>query len=381
MKIIFLGLSITSSWGNGHATTYRGLVRELDSRGHEILFLERDVPWYAPNRDLPIPPYCRTELYTCLEELEDRFTPEIRGADLVVVGSYVPEGIDVGEWVFRTTRGVRAFYDIDTPVTLEKVREGVCDYLNPESIPRYDLYLSFSGGPVLNVLEKKFGSPMAKPFHCSVDPDMYFPETRKPEYDLGYMGTYSNDRQPPLEELMLRPARKWNKGRFVVAGPLYPDTVRWPKNVRRVEHLSPEMHREFYNGQRFTLNITRADMIRAGYSPSVRLFEAAACATPVISDFWPGLDDFFTPGRDILVASRAEDTLKYLQLPDEKRAAIGKNARRRILAGHTSAHRAVELERYVLEAYRMVRSSRSRRRGIHVSRSALGECLKSLGGS
>lgn len=368
MKIVILGLSITSSWGNGHATTYRGLMRELDARGHDVLFLERDVPWYALNRDLPLPPYGRTVLYAGREELEDRFATEIRNADLAVVGSYVPEGVAVGEWVIRTTRGVRAFYDIDTPVTLEKLRTGDFQYLRPDLVSRYDLYLSFSGGPVPGIIEGTYGSPMARPFYCSVDPEMYYPEQRESEYDLGYMGTYSDDRQPPLEELMLQTARKWRHGRFVVAGPLYPSTLRWPKNVRRIEHLAPAAHREFYNRQRFTLNITRADMIRAGYSPSVRLFEAAACGTPIISDSWEGLSDFFLPGRDILVSRSAGETLEYLRMEDEQRVEFGIRARRRILAAHTAAHRAAELERYVQDAYRMLHSSPRRRIGAALSR-------------
>ena len=137
MRIVFLGLSITSSWGNGHATTYRGLVRALWARGHDVLFLERDVPWYAANRDLPRPPYGRTELYASLEDLKRRFAGDVGDADFVIVGSYVPEGVAVGEWVMATARGATAFYDIDTPVTLAKLEQGDTEYLTPELIPRY----------------------------------------------------------------------------------------------------------------------------------------------------------------------------------------------------------------------------------------------------
>ncbi|MHB9027852.1 MAG: CgeB family protein [Candidatus Latescibacterota bacterium] len=323
MNILFLGLSITSSWGNGHATTYRGLMRELAARGHNVLFLERDVPWYAMNRDLPIPPYGRTELYAGPDDLRDRFITEIREADVTVVGSYV---------------------------TLGKLRNGDYEYLRPDLIPQYNLYLSFSGGPVLETIKRVYGSPMARPFYCSVDPSLYFPERCETKYDLGYMGTYSDDRQPPLEELMLNTARRWKRGRFIVAGPLYPEGVHWPKNVKRIEHLPPAGHRDFYNIQRFTLNITRADMIRAGYSPSVRLFEAAACATPVISDYWTGLAEFFQPGRDILVSRSTEETLACLRIPEEQRIEIGVHARKRILSTHTAGRRAEELERYIGEA-------------------------------
>jgi spore maturation protein CgeB len=350
LKIVILGLSITSSWGNGHATTYRGLVRELCTRGHEVLFLERDVPWYAANRDLPHPPYGKTELYASLEELKEHFAQAVRQADLTIVGSYVPEGVAVGEWVISTAKSKTAFYDIDTPITLTKLERGDTDYLSPSLIPHYQLYLSFTGGPTLEKIEKHYGSPMARPLYCSVDPALYYPEANKAKWDLGYMGTYSDDRQPVLERLMLEPARLWQSGRMVVAGPQYPNDIQWPINVERVEHLPPAEHRAFYNTQRFTLNITRADMVQAGYSPSVRLFEAAACGTPIISDFWEGLDTFFELDREILLTHSPEDTLRYLRdMPEAERLAVGDRARKRVLTSHTAAHRAAELEGYALE--------------------------------
>ncbi|HVL39168.1 MAG TPA: glycosyltransferase, partial [Fimbriimonadaceae bacterium] len=303
LRIVILGLSITSSWGNGHATTYRGLVRELTRRGHDVLFLERDVPWYAAQRDLPTPPYGRLQLYDSIDELESSWARDVRDADFVLVGSYVPEGVQVGKWVLETADGATGFYDIDTPVTLAKLAVGDHEYLSPDLIPRYDVYFSFSGGPTLEVLQRELGSPWARPLYCSFDPEAYFPEPREPQWDLGYMGTYSDDRQPPLERLMLDAARLTPSARFVVAGPQYPATIQWPSNVERIEHLPPAEHRAFYNRQRFTLNITRADMIRAGYSPSVRLFEAAACGVPIISDYWPGLESFFRLGEEILVSS------------------------------------------------------------------------------
>lgn len=350
MSVVILGLSITSSWGNGHATTYRGLVRELAARGHRVLFLERDVPWYADNRDLAQPPYGRTVLYGSLAELRARHCAAVRDADLVIVGSYVPDGVAVGEWVVRTAQGATAFYDIDTPITLAALGRGTCAYLTPALVARYHMYLSFTGGPTLDVIEARYGSPMARPLYCSVDETLYAPEPVAPRWDLGYMGTYSDDRQPRLERLLFAPARRLPRGAFVVAGPQYPPSIAWPRNVTRVTHLAPRDHRPFYNAQRFTLNITRAHMIAAGYSPSVRLFEAAACATPVISDPWDGLDRFFEPGAEILIACRSADVLRYLRdLPERERLAIGARARRRVLAEHTAAHRAAELEAYAGE--------------------------------
>jgi spore maturation protein CgeB len=351
LSIVILGLTITSSWGNGHATTYRALVRALAERGHDVLFLEADRPWYAANRDLPRPPFGRTALYQSLDELRDCFAEAVRHADLVVVGSYVPDGVAVGRWAIGAARGITAFYDIDTPVTLAKLERGDTEYLSPDLIPRYGMYLSFTGGPTLKRLEQRYGSPMARALYCSVDPERYYPESAEARWDLGYLGTYSDDRQPTVDRLLVEPARSWDDGRFVVAGPQYPGSILWPANVTRIEHLPPADHRAFYNAQRFTLNVTRADMIAAGWSPSVRLFEAAACGTPIISDWWPGLESLFDPGNEIVVAPDTASVLETLRtMPERDRRSMGERARKRILASHTAAHRAIKLEDYVGEA-------------------------------
>jgi len=348
LDVVVLGLSITSSWGNGHAVTYRGLVRELAARGHRVLFLERDLPWYADNRDLPRPPWGRTELYRGVPELQDRFTRAIRAADLVVLGSYVPDAIATAGWIFAEAKGRTAFYDIDTPVTLARLETDACEYLTRALVPRFDLYLSFTGGPTLRRLERDFGARRAVPLHCAVDAEHYRPEPREALWDLGYIGTYGADRQPALERLLVEPARRWREGRFVVAGPQYPRELRWPPNVARMEHVAPSQHVSFYNAQRFALNVTRADMVRAGWSPSVRLFESAACGTPVVSDRWPGLEAFFEPGREILLAESPEEALEIVRAtPEETRRRMGEAARARVLREHTAAHRVRELEGYL----------------------------------
>jgi spore maturation protein CgeB len=347
MKVVFLGLSITSSWGNGHATNYRALVRELSARGHEVLFLERNVPWYAAQRDLPQPPWGRTELYGSLEDLE-LYGDAVAEADLTVIGSYVPEGVAVAEWALEHAGGAVAFYDIDTPVTLGKLRRSDEEYLSPELVGRFDLYLSFTGGPTLQVLEDEFGARRALAFYCLVDPDAYRPRPQVPRWDLGYLGTYSDDRQPILEELLVEPARRAPEAQFAVAGPQYPEGVEWPDNVERIEHVAPADHPAFYASQRFTLNVTRAEMRAAGWSPSVRLFEAAACGVPVISDRWDGLEAIFTPGEEILVADSADDVARYLaECGEDRRLALAERARARVLAEHTAARRCEQLEEEV----------------------------------
>lgn len=350
MKFVVIGLSITSSWGNGHATTYRALLKELAKAGHDVLFLEKDVPYYASNRDLPDPDFCTVRLYTDNSELKDKYAAAVRQADVVLVGSYVQDGADVGTWVSKTAQGIKAFYDIDTPVTLAKLEKGDHAYLSPALIPAYDLYLSFTGGPILEHLEKHYGSPCARALYCSVDPEYYYPEVQEQQWDLGYLGTYSIDRQPTLEALLITPAREMPAQRFVVAGPQYPQDIQWPGNVRRIDHLNPSLHRGFYNAQKFTLNVTRADMIQAGYSPSVRLFEAAACGVPIISDYWEGLTSLFENETEILIAKNQADVKRYLtDVDDRMRMHIGDRARKKIMDRHTGKARALELIGYVQE--------------------------------
>jgi spore maturation protein CgeB len=350
VKYVILGLSITSSWGNGHATTYRGLVKAMVARGHDVLFLERDVPWYADNRDLPEPPFGQTVLYDDLTQLKREHEQSVRDADVVIVGSYLPEGVEVGRWVTRTARGVTAFYDIDTPVTLAGLEAGDVAYLERALVPRFDLYLSFSGGPTLSRLEREFGARAARPLYCSVDPELYAPLPGEPRYTLGYLGTYSDDRQPAVDALLLAPALRLPRQSFVIAGAQYPGGLVWPSNVERVEHVAPKQHPRFYAAQRYTLNVTRAAMVRAGYSPSVRLFEAAACGTPIISDAWAGIEEVLTPGSEILIAHDTHDVLTFLNdVSERERALLAERARARVLSAHTAAERAASLDSYVRE--------------------------------
>lgn len=357
MRLVFLGLSLSSSWGNGHATTYRALLAALGARGHQITFLERDRPWYAQNRDLRNPDYCRLRFYDAPKQLR-RFADVIAAADAVVIGSYVPDCAEVMAEVEALMRPRQAakpapllcFYDIDTPVTLRKLAEGDTEYLTSSMIPRFDLYFSFTGGPTLRVLEDLYGARMARALYCSVDPVMYRPAEMPRRWALGYLGTYSDDRQPVLERLLLEPARRRPDLRFVVAGSLYPADIVWPENVDYIEHLPPGQHVAFYSSLAWTLNVTRADMVRAGHSPSVRLFEATACGTPVISDAWPGLDTLFVPGKELLVAADADAALAALDLPEARRRAIAQAGRQRTLRQHTAAHRARELEMALREA-------------------------------
>jgi spore maturation protein CgeB len=350
LDIVIFGLSITSSWGNGHATTYRALARALTRRGHKVTFLERDVPWYREHRDLPQPSFCKTELYADLREVPRKYGELVSKADMVIVGSYVPDGAALCDWVTTHAAGVTAFYDIDTPVTLAQLESQDAGYITASLVPRFDLYLSFTGGPVLELIEKLYGSRRARTLYCCVEPQTHAPVSRPISWELGYLGTYSEDRQPGLNQLLLEAARRMPERRFVVAGAQYPADIDWPANVERIDHVVPAEHSAFYCGQRYTLNITRAQMTAAGFSPSVRLFEAAACGVPIISDRWPGLESIFTPGKEILTAEIPEQVLNILQeIPEDRRRTIGEAARKHVLAHHTADHRVRQIEEYYSE--------------------------------
>lgn len=348
MRIVIFGLSITSAWGNGHATTYRSLVKGLAECGHDIVFFERDVPWYAAHRDQPFTPHVTTRLYHRLEDLAG-VSAVVADASLVIVGSYVPQGGDVIDWVLGLRPGVVAFYDIDTPITIGQLAAGDAEYVRRDQVPSFDLYLTFTGGPMLERLHAEFGAARPRPLYCAVDPGLHAPVEAPERWDLGYLGTYSADRQVGLDLRLLEPARRWAAGRFVVAGAQYPP-VEWPGNVEHVEHVSPADHRAFFGAQRFTLNLTRQAMVAAGYSPGVRLFEAAASGVPIISDAWDGLSGFFTPGEEIVVTHTASETLQCVRdYPVGMRRALAARARARVLAEHTYLHRARTLEQYVAE--------------------------------
>jgi spore maturation protein CgeB len=347
-EIIFIGLSITSSWRNAHASTYRSLIGGLHQRGHKVLFLEQDQPRYASNRDAPILPYCQSRLYVDLDELRTRFTPRIRAAAAVIVGSCVDDGRRICNWVLDHAAGVKAFYDIDAPVTLAKLSDDSCKYLSAAQVPEFDVMLSFAGGPVLQRWVDEFGARRAQALYCSVDVDQPTANGARREVELGYLGSYCDERQLALEELLNEPARRRPKRRFSVVGSQYPSHLVWPKNVQRIDHMAPGSHAQFYARQRFTLNLTRPDMRKLGYSPSVRLFDAAACGTPIISDEWPGLSDMFEPDKEILLARSADEVTRYLDdVGDEQSRSIAEAARERIHAEHSSARRAQEFEEYL----------------------------------
>lgn len=350
MRIVILGLSLSSSWGNGHATNYRALVKALARAGHQVLFLERDMPWYANNRDLQAVHQPGLRLYQTPAQLS-AWQSEISEADLVLIGSYLADGIEIAGLVLEWARGVTAFYDIDTPVTVAGLADGTCRYVDTDLIPRFDLYLSFAGGPLLDLLEGELGAKRAEAYYCFVDPEIHRPLPVAPRWTMGYLGTYSADREDGLRELLAAPARMLPDRAFVVAGPGH-NQLEWPPNVELITHLPPAEHAHFYSSQLFALNLTREEMRRTGWSPSVRLFEAAACGTPVISDWWEGLDEVFAPGEEIAVAGSRHEVVAALETREQERRKMADRARSRVIGAHTGDHRAAMLEHWWREIAR-----------------------------
>jgi spore maturation protein CgeB len=347
---------LSSSWGNGHATTYRSLLAALAERGNQILFLERDCPWYAAHRDLREPGFCELRFYDDVKGL-GAWRERIEQADVVMIGSYVPDGAEICRLVQRWARGVVAFYDIDTPVTLARLDIGDERHLARDCIAGFDLYLSFTGGPTLQRLERDYGARSTCALYCAVDPKIYRPTGAQPRWDLGYIGTYSPDRQPELERLLFGVAKRLPDRSFVVAGPQYPADIVWPANVERIAHLSPGQHADFYSSLGWALNLTRADMKLAGYSPSVRLFEAGACGVPIMSDYWPGLESIFRVGPEITVVENVGQIVQTLTRA--ARDDLGAAVRRRVLREHTAARRADQLEERVKAVRRRLPASRA----------------------
>ena len=350
MKIVVFGLSVTSSWGNGHATTYRALLAALQRRKHRIVFFEKDEEWYASNRDLPEPDFCEVRLFNDWRAVLPSVRRELADCDVAMLGSFFPEGIRAAEEIIAAKKPVKIFYDIDTPITLNSLRAGGAAYLKPQQIRGFDLYLSFTAGPILAQLQREFGARRALPLYCSFEPENYYPRRvfRRYGCDLSYMGTYASDRQAKVDELLTLPAQELPQRRFIIAGSQYPSKLRWPKNVRAIRHLSPRWHPHFYSSSRLTLNLTRQGMVEWGYSPSVRLFEAAGCGCPIISDAWPGLDTIFTVGEEVLVAECSQHVIQAVEQTDDAQLRrMGARARERVLEEHSSARRAEQFESYV----------------------------------
>ncbi len=351
MNIVIFGLTISSAWANGHATPWRALLKGLHNLGHQATFFERDVAYYAEHRDLPSPEYCDLVLYSDWSDITPRASQALATADVAMVTSYCPDGISASQLMLDAPRPLHVFYDMDTPVTLTALeRDGLAiadgaHYLSRELIPEFDLYLSFTGGPILEHIQTTWGARHASALYGSVDPNLYGRAEAPAEFRcaMGYLGTYAPDRQSALERLLLEPARCKSDQRFIVAGSLYPSDLEWPSNVASIPHIEPARHPAFYSANRVTLSVSRGAMRKWGFTPSGRLFEATCCGTPLLTDPFAGLDEFFVAGQEVLTADTTDIAVAVLDLTDRELARVAAAGRARTLADHTGEARARDL--------------------------------------
>ena len=347
LNIVIFGLSVSSSWGNGHAALWRGLIGALLAAGHRVTFFERDVPYYREYRDLwSLPDGGELVLYPDWTAAVPSMRRALAEADVGIVTSYCPDALAATRLLQDSTTTLRCFYDLDTPVTLARLDAGeTVEYIGPEGLAGFDLVLSYTGGDALEALRTQLDARCVVPIYGSVDPALHRPAAPRPEYEalLSYLGTYAADRQAALERLFVKPARALPDQRFVIGGAQYPDGFPWTPNTFFVRHLPPPIHPAFYCSSRITLNVTRDAMARAGWCPSGRLFEAAACGVPILTDDWAGLDSFFEPGREILVARSTDEALAALRTSPGELSAIARRARDRTLSEHSAARRAAEM--------------------------------------
>ncbi|AMX96927.1 glycosyltransferase [Mesorhizobium ciceri] len=354
MQMVIFGLTVTSSWGNGHATLWRGLIRALARRGWSVTFFERDTPYYAGARDLDRLDGGNVVLYPDWEDIRRVAEQTVKQSDVVIVTSYCPDAVDASRLAQQAGRGLRVFYDLDTPVTLARIEQGERPpYFGPEGLADFDLVLSYTGGSAVDALKTVLGARHVVPLYGHVDPDQHRPAEKRAEFagDLSYLGTYAADRQAGVEKLLVRTAARLPDQRFIIGGAQYPQEFPWGDNIFFVRHLPPADHPAFFSSSRLTLNVTREAMVQKGWCPSGRLFEAAACGVPIITDTWPGLSSFFEPGSEILLAHDTDDVVAALALPADELDAIKTRARERVLDEHTSARRAAELDHILNDAF------------------------------
>ena len=354
MRMVVFGLSVSSSWGNGHASLWRALIAALTAQGHSVTFFERDVPYYAENRDLhALADGAELVLYPSWAEVAARARGAVRDADVAMVTSYCPDAIAATALVADSGCPARCFYDLDTPVTLARLAAGdAVEYLGPDGLAPFDLVFSYTGGAALDALRERLGARRVAPLYGFVDPALHAPAPGRPEFSalLSYLGTYAADRQEALERLFVEPARRLAGERFVIGGAQYPADFPWTPNIHFVRHMPPPDHPAFYCSGRMTLNVTRAAMAASGWCPSGRLFEAAACGVPILSDAWAGLDEFFTPGEEILLAHTTQDAMAALSADEGELRRVAARARARTLDQHTAAHRAREMVAAVVDS-------------------------------
>ncbi|HEV2757560.1 MAG TPA: glycosyltransferase [Actinomycetota bacterium] len=349
MKIAFFGSSLVSAYWNGACTYYRGIVRALAERGHEVTFYEPDILDRQAHRDIPDPEWATVVVYAAESEDDVAATVErAAGADLIVKASGVGAFDDVLERATLDVAGnvsLCAFWDVDAPATLARM-EGDADDALRKLVPSYDLVLTYGGGdPVVRRYEA-LGARACVPIYNALDPSTHFPAAPDPRFraDLSFLGNRLPDREARVEEFFFRAVEMTPGRSFLLGGAGWDDRVGAP-NLTYRGHVSPQDHNTFNCSATAVLNVSRESMAANGFSPATRVFEAAGAGACLITDFWEGIETFLEPGAEVLVARDGAEVAAALEsLTPERARSIGDAARDRILAEHTYAHRAAELE-------------------------------------
>jgi spore maturation protein CgeB len=349
MNIAFFGSSIVSAYWNGAATYYRGIVRALHDRGHRITFYEPDAFGRQQHRDIDDPDWCTVVVYPAETEQQVLATVEqARGADLVVKAS----GVGVHDTLLESAvLSLQApgrlvlFWDVDAPATLDRMQADPADPLRA-LVPRYDLVLTYGGGEPVRAAYRDLGARECVPIYNALDPATHFPVEPDPRFEarLGFLGNRLPDREERVEEFFLRAAAQLPAHRMLLGGSGWQDKAM-PPNVHYVGHVYTADHNAFNCTPLAVLNISRASMARYGFSPATRVFEAAGAGACLITDAWEGVDTFFEPGSELLVAGNADEVAAHVEaLRPQTARRIGQAALQRVRAEHTYAHRAAQLD-------------------------------------
>lgn len=350
-RIAFYGSSLVSSYWNGAATYYRGLLRALAAHGYAITFYEPDAYDRQKHRDIDAPDWATSVVYPATEDGLRRVLGEARDADVVVkasgVGVFDAELMD-GIFKQSAPQALKIFWDVDAPATLAEMRDAP-DHPVRRALPVLDAVLTYGGGPPVVSAYEALGARRCVPVYNGLDPSTHFPQQADPRFkgDLGFLGNRLPDREARVEEFFLKPAAALPEKRFVLGGSGW-DTRALPQNVERLGHVYTSEHNAFNRSSLAVLNIARDSMAETGYSPATRVFEAAGAGACLITDAWVGIEQFFAPGEEILVARDGGDVAAILkELTPARAEAIGLKALDRALNEHTYASRARQVDRII----------------------------------
>jgi spore maturation protein CgeB len=349
MNIDFFGSSLVSCYWNGAATYYRGLLKALAGLGHTITFYEPDAFQRQQNRDIPDPPWARVVVYPATHEgWQSALESAARRTDLLVKAS----GIGVFDTELETAvpdacspGAIAVYWDVDAPATLDSVNAGQSSHLR-QVIPRYDMVLTYGGGDPVVRGYQRLGARRCVPIYNALDPETHQPAPARSEWEcaLSFLGNRLPDREARVEEFFLQAAENLPARNFLLAGAGW-ESKLLPANVRLAGHVGTGEHNTFFSSGLATLNVNRASMARYGFSPPTRVFEAAGCGACLITDAWDGIEMFLDPGREVLVAHSGQDVARIVAaLSRDDARRIGESARARVLAEHTYAHRARQVD-------------------------------------